>query len=260
MNFNSIGFAPKLTNCFQTWNMLVPKAHGQAAPTQATQYTPRIWQNSQISFLPSQTSPWGARQEKNIKKRKNRLHTYFQVALVPIAKLWKKITFCIFQESLVQAWANRLCFYCFSYPNQAVCIDLHPHTHRVSTRADSALRFHTRVLQLCSKMRRTYKPALRKHGELTTPVGKQGKTHLSESMHISEHVAHNVEAKMMRRMKVCGSRALCRQHPAQGQDRQSAKEIQPELCGTLHQIFLLYPQLKHGLTSAFISHSHKLHS
>lgn len=70
MNFNSIGFAPKLTNCFQTWNMLVPKAHGQAAPTQATQYTPRIWQNSQISFLPSQNSSWGARQEKNIKKRK----------------------------------------------------------------------------------------------------------------------------------------------------------------------------------------------
>lgn len=123
--FNSISFAPKLTNCFQACNMLVPKAHGQTSPTQATQYTPRVQQYSLVSFFSFPNFTLGCKVER---KRISwmlafRLHLF----LLQSSGQNNILYFPVFQERLVQAWAKRLRFYCFSYPSQAACIDLHPY-------------------------------------------------------------------------------------------------------------------------------------
>lgn len=89
--FNSISFAPKLTNCFQAHNMLVPKAHGQTSPTQATQYTPRLQQYSLVSFFPSQTSSWDARW-----KGSKSAGCLLSGCTCSYCKALEKITFCIF--------------------------------------------------------------------------------------------------------------------------------------------------------------------
>lgn len=78
-NFNSISFAPKLTNCFQVQNMLVPNAHGQSAPTQATKYTPRVQQNSLVSFF---CSPNFTLRCKGKIRKGNQLDVYFLLFLL----------------------------------------------------------------------------------------------------------------------------------------------------------------------------------
>lgn len=75
-----------------------------------------------LAFFAPQTSPWGARGKSG--REINWMFTFF----CSYYKALENITFCIFQERLVQAWAKRLHFYCFSYASQAECIDLHPYT------------------------------------------------------------------------------------------------------------------------------------
>lgn len=184
-----------------------------------------------VAVIPSQTSASGVR--RKIRKRKQ-LDAYFHLFLLQSSG---KIQPFVFSKkvspSLSQETASPLLFL-----PKCSSMEQFPAKRAAGHQPGQTLLsgFTSGLLSSwISCFAPKYKPALMKHEELTTPAREHRKTHLAESRKPPEHVVDQVESR----------------------DRTGLKCLKRFTRSYLLScwILLLYPCLKHRLTSPFIFHS-----
>lgn len=234
LNFNLISLAPKLPNLFWAQSTVSPKAHGTHTTNMGHPRHQGSGKTAWVAVILSQISAWDARGKI---RKGNQLDGYFHLFLL---KNSGKQSILCFPRKLVQAWAKGLHSHCLSYPSVAVWKNSHPKTLQGINMG--------RLCSLDSHLGSSAHelPALLQNTNL----------HLW-SMKSCQLQQGNTEKPIWQSQGSLQSTFEITQKAETGQDPMPAEEICPELCPfSLCWICLLYPCLKHGLTSPFIFHSH----